>query len=277
MPSLKHLIGGLFRSQAKPPLASGAKLLELLIYCFNADELRELCFDLSVDYDSLPGEAKTDKARELVWLFVNPKRNRNLDELVQLCTRLRPKAPWNTPSAPRYEPYGLNTLAELHRLLTEQFDESQLREICKSVSVDYQRLPYVEQGGTARELVMYLARRERVSELIDYCSQRRPDVPWAGDLAPAQHERSVADTTLQSADVAGHGGSPLKADVTELREALAVYFAARELRDLCFELGVDYDRLPGEGKERELVSYMQRHGRLTELAAAIRRKRPNIQ
>jgi Effector-associated domain 7 len=277
MPSLKHLIDGLFRSQVNPPLANRAKLLELLTYCFNADELRELCFDLGVDYDSLPGEGKTDKARELVWFFVNPKRKRDLDELIRVCNRLRPKAPWNIPSSPRYEPYGLYTLAELHKLLTEQFDESQLRELCKSVGVDYQRLPYAEEGGAARELVMYLARRERVAELIEYCSRRRPAVPWASALAPAQLERPVADATLQSADAAVHGDYPLRADVTELREALTVHFAVRELRDLCFELGVDYDRLPGEGKERELVSYIQRRGRLSELAAAIHRMRPDIQ
>jgi len=47
-------------------------------------------------------------------------------------------------------------------------------------------------------------------------------------------------------------------------------FDDQELRDLCFELGIDYENLPGEGKAskaRELVSYCERHGRLDELEA----------
>ena len=52
-----------------------------------------------------------------------------------------------------------------------------------------------------------------------------------------------------------------------------------ELRTLCFNLNVDYDSLPGEGKEakaRELVLYMQRRGELYTLADAIRRARGDV-
>jgi tetratricopeptide (TPR) repeat protein len=41
-----------------------------------------------------------------------------------------------------------------------------------------------------------------------------------------------------------------------------------ELRDLCFDLGVKYDDLPGEGaaaKARELVDYLERHCRIPDL------------
>jgi hypothetical protein len=38
----------------------------LLVMHFNESELRDLCFDLGVDYESLPGHAKSDKARELL-------------------------------------------------------------------------------------------------------------------------------------------------------------------------------------------------------------------
>ena len=57
------------------------------------------------------------------------------------------------------------------------------------------------------------------------------------------------------------------------------HFDVEELRTLCHELGVDYDNLRGEGKTakaRELVRFMERHGRLSELADAIRRARPRL-
>ena len=50
-------------------------------------------------------------------------------------------------------------------------------------------------------------------------------------------------------------------------------FNDQELRDLCFELGIDYENLPDEGKAskaRELVAYCERHGRIAELEATAR-------
>ncbi len=64
----------------------------------------------------------------------------------------------------------------------------------------------------------------------------------------------------------------------ELRDFINSRFNDNELRDLCFELGVDYESLPGEGKAakaRELVAYCQRRTRLAELEAACRRLRPD--
>jgi hypothetical protein len=61
--------------------------------------------------------------------------------------------------------------------------------------------------------------------------------------------------------------------------ALDSSFSPDELRDLCFEMGIDYDALPGEGKSaraRELVAYCQRHGRLPELVANVVAKRPHF-
>lgn len=66
-----------------------AQLRQVLIEKFNDQELRNLCFDLAVDYDDLPGSAKGDKARELILFCV---RHDRLQELVELSRRLRPSA-----------------------------------------------------------------------------------------------------------------------------------------------------------------------------------------
>jgi hypothetical protein len=64
-----------------------------------------------------------------------------------------------------------------------------------------------------------------------------------------------------------------------LRQTLEARFSESELRTLCFDLAVDYDGLPGAGKTdkaRELVSYIERHGRMGELLEGVRRQRPDI-
>jgi len=58
---------------------------------FAETDIRDICFELDVEYDSLRGERK--KARELVLYFSQRKR---LCELVEVCSRLRPDITWWT-------------------------------------------------------------------------------------------------------------------------------------------------------------------------------------
>jgi ActR/RegA family two-component response regulator len=72
--------------------------------------------------------------------------------------------------------------------------------------------------------------------------------------------------------------SKSKVDKGKLRQILTDYFNESELRNLCFDLSVDYDGLPGDSKDdkaRELISYMERHGRLSELNEKCRELRPH--
>ncbi len=59
---------------------------------FNESELRDLCFDMEVDYESLPGIGKSDKTRELVLYF---ERRKCMPDLVAKVKKLRPKEHWD--------------------------------------------------------------------------------------------------------------------------------------------------------------------------------------
>ncbi|MCP4535570.1 MAG: response regulator [Chloroflexi bacterium] len=60
-----------------------------------------------------------------------------------------------------------------------------------------------------------------------------------------------------------------------LRQTLETKFDQEEIQDLCFDMGIDFQDLPSEGKKaREVVAYCQRHDRLKELTANIIRLRP---
>ena len=65
----------------------------------------------------------------------------------------------------------------------------------------------------------------------------------------------------------------------QIFQVLKSRFSGEELRTLCFELKVEHDDLPAmarEGKARELVSLMERLGRLPELIAVIESHRPQV-
>jgi len=53
----------------------------------NAEDLRNLCFMLGFDYDMLPGDSRTGKARELVTHF---DRREDLETLAAALHQLRP-------------------------------------------------------------------------------------------------------------------------------------------------------------------------------------------
>jgi len=82
------------RSPSDYVIARG-QLRRNLVDSFNEEELRTLCFDAGVDYEVLIGQGKLSKSREIVAYFEHSGR---LDELVEICRRLRPNVLWNEPS-----------------------------------------------------------------------------------------------------------------------------------------------------------------------------------
>lgn len=64
--------------------------------------------------------------------------------------------------------------------------------------------------------------------------------------------------------------------LVQLRQELAASCSYEELRTLCFDLGVTFDDLPGEGitaKARELVAHMERQRRIPDLVDALANRR----
>lgn len=89
-----------------------------------------------------------------------------------------------------------------------------------------------------------------------------------------QVSREQIDTTRSEED-----SKEFKDQRLKLRHVLTNYFNDSELRNLCFELNIDYENLHGQGKiDRviDLVMYAERHGRTIELVTQCRRLRPHI-
>jgi hypothetical protein len=66
----------------------------------------------------------------------------------------------------------------------------------------------------------------------------------------------------------------------QLWRAICQAFDEEELRTLCFDLGLDYDALRGDGRDaraRELVAYYERRGEKMTLVRAVQRHRPSNQ
>jgi len=75
-------------------------------------------------------------------------------------------------------------------------------------------------------------------------------------------------------DVVQDGPTSPVAPMT-LRLTLEEKFDLEDIKNLCFDLGIDFDNLRGEGKKaRGVVAHCRQHGRLEKLAARIASLRP---
>jgi tetratricopeptide (TPR) repeat protein len=70
----------------------------------------------------------------------------------------------------------------LRQVLTDRFSDDELRTLCFDLGLDYDLLPGEGKGGKARELVRYLERRERLTELFEIGEELRPDIPWKDEV-----------------------------------------------------------------------------------------------
>ncbi len=74
-------------AQPALPTPSGAELARIrhaLVDSFDLDELRTLCFDLGMDFESLPGQSKPAKAREMVNYWRNRRDLEKLTEAIRV-------------------------------------------------------------------------------------------------------------------------------------------------------------------------------------------------
>ncbi|MFC1466278.1 MAG: hypothetical protein ACFLMY_15665 [Candidatus Brachytrichaceae bacterium NZ_4S206] len=123
-----------------PSVAYRVRLRELMLKHFDISELKTLCFDLGVDYESL-GSAdagRTDKVRELILYF---ERRDRLSELVTACARLRPETSWTDLSQTKVTTDGrfildAAQLARIRQTALAQARELKLTEARASLLAD---------------------------------------------------------------------------------------------------------------------------------------------
>jgi hypothetical protein len=118
-------------------------------------------------------------------------------------------------------------MIQLHIAMAESFDETQVRQICDSLSKsDYDNLPGVDIRDKIRELILQSSRRGRLTELVHACHQMRSDFHW--------EDRSAV---FEATEAAKHMNSQ------RLVETLATRFSLDDLQQLAFYMGTDFEEV----------------------------------
>lgn len=74
----------------------------------------------------------------------------------------------------------IETLNKLREILLIYFNASELQTLCFEVGVDYDSIATQTKDDTARELIYYLERRDRIEDLLLAGAKARPNVDWEG-------------------------------------------------------------------------------------------------
>lgn len=98
-------------------------------------------------------------------------------------------------------------------------------------------------------------------------------------IRPSSSPRAIATT---SDALSGQSRSPTASSThprVQMGIGLSTYFSKEELRNLTFDLGINFENLRGETLSdiaRELVAYCERHQQIDALLAASRKARPKV-
>jgi hypothetical protein len=140
----------------------------------------------------------------------------------------------------------------------------------------------IQRLRTAHAIEAGAAVRFQLEKQIDQAESERDVIEQqinALDEKLEQASSPESEGDVQAVGAAPEEGAVDQAYLTQLRQVLTTRLDAGELRTLCFDLGVDYDDLPGAGKAnraRELVGYLARRDRIADLIRVGKRLRPDI-
>lgn len=266
--------------------------VDILVTYFNESELLDFCFEHYGNYAYIADMHHTARAEHLVLYYSLighlPKLQQDilherpflqLPENGQFTTSRKPTPDWVTA---------------MQVALAKSLTVEDLRTLAFELGIDYENLQDDSPDEMAKDLVQYCLRHERTTELKMSALRHRPK-----ELSNLTEQEESANTlleivplleeekqTLQNAlwfvsNQPTRKGRKLTARkaLTELLQSLDRYLFRSEINRLYFELGIDYENLPGKykrDKARELLVYCVRNGMIFELGRQFFQLRPHV-
>lgn len=143
----------------------------------------------------------------------------------------------------------------------------------------YHNLPQPDYGE-------FVGREKEIKQIFDLLRpppQSRHHlivIDGIGGVGKSALALEVAHRCLRASLQAAHSKQTGQDRLAPLHQILLDRFSEEELRTFCFDMALDYEMLPGQGKAgkvRELLAYLKRRNRLGELLELAQRARLNIQ
>ncbi len=88
-------------------------------------------------------------------------------------------------------------LATLHQQINKYFNFSEVKTICFNLGVDHENIPGNIRSAFIRNLIVSMAKRNRLQELVDHVKAERPFVKWQNVPANFELPDSIAQEDIQ--------------------------------------------------------------------------------
>ncbi len=88
-------------------------------------------------------------------------------------------------------------LSTLHKQIDQYFSFSEVRTLCFDLGVDYENIPGDHRSAFIRNLIVSLAKQNRLQELIDQVRQERAFVDWQDVPADFELPSNIAQENIQ--------------------------------------------------------------------------------
>lgn len=137
-------------------------------------------------------------------------------------------------------------LPHLRSLISDSFNESELKDLCFELGLDYETISGDEKLSKIRELIMQMNRVGRVEELVQTCADKRPHLSWPGivrsefavNIEPPRIEDEFSDFNLKLEEIDNDNFrvSVLDSPAGQDTVVCELPFALNEVSNVMFEL-----------------------------------------
>ena len=136
------------------------------------DDIRDLAFDLELNENDLiaPQREMTKSIHRIIYLAEKEDKMEALSLAIQRI--LTPVRPENLPRREKLNVHSPPTI--LRHYLLAHFSRRELGQVMDKLGIDQEQLEQHNKKETVRELLLYLQRRDRLSELIPILKGHEP-------------------------------------------------------------------------------------------------------
>lgn len=254
------------------------EMIKVLSARFDVEQVKTLCFDLDVNYEDLSLIDKNTFVKSLVKFMGKRKRLMQLIDAVIF---------------PEYA--GADKLEVKIRKKVANLREDELYNLCFILGIDWEDLPSTKSiDSFSRELISYILRYDLFGELAfalmrDYPAILSEDEVWSIVQERVDHNqlKTLLAETFKHTQAKGTNwredwqtrakNTPLDIGLNLILQNI---YADEELfRNMCFDIGVNYEDLEAnsfQGKQRELIAYLNRQNRLEDIGTYITKHHPEL-
>jgi hypothetical protein len=244
---------------------------------FSLEELENLAFDLGAPFETLQSDQKNDFVPKLMAYC---EQRSVVNSLLAEVIRNRPGA--SDEFFDLYARLGFNSPQKRIQLIipgnaatfTSERQQEFLAELARMMKVDIREIELTEVAEGSRKLELVVS--ERV-----YAKLLQLLLSGDNEFLNLTTERGTSEVGSLPANqaYAVSGQVDYEGFRATLRRAISSFCDDNDIQNICFDMNIDYENIPGNHKDakvRELIRYCERQAKIDQLMAIFQAIQPNV-